>query len=583
MRFYRVAKIGTNNLVVAPTVTVLSPTNGAVLTGDVLISVSYASSLYVDAIRLFVDGEEVGMQFGSETNFVVNTCQFANGSHKIHAVVGNSTGAETTDVASDYEENYGVSPIMSVTFDNFITDYRGRLRFQDPVENETNRFTANFATYADWTLTITNESGDAVHTVTGTGFSMEYLWDGTGDGGANLPPGGYGVVLSATESSFSALALMTSKMPKLISDAIAKGEKSYFVKHPPLPPPLNKLRGPQPPIEVPISEKHLELAAEIQVESQKGLSALSGGVTVNATGDSDSGGQTTVLRPLPSVWFGSIGKSGVAYQGNHQPTGVTFGLNTRPDDGLFDEVSLNVTPGPYPKLRAAHKIAVHYHQVMTQVGFRPKFYRGNFDLTASHLRSPQYGGSGIFNDVNIGLLIGHGVYGITPDWTISGSGPLQSYYPVWSGGNGYDWVRLSEFGFGGPNLRWMAMLSCNNLQDDVYLDCYDKEALPIGDDFHLLCGSKTPVFIVSDFGIRYSFALTGRDPSVTPRLTIKEAWFFAGSQTQFRQPNNTQRTVVFRVIGWPNNLDSDDLINYQQPDSGNPADIDYRDLQVTPW
>lgn len=174
MRFYRVVQTDTNDLANAPRVSVLSPTNNAVLTGDITVSVTVTSSLDVASIRLYVDGQEVGYQIDEATNFVVNTCQFGNGSHKMFAIVENSSGSETTDETADLVANYGISAAVSATFDNFITDYRGKLRFQDPDETETNRFTANFAAYAEWTLTITNQNGVAVRTVTGTNFNMEF-------------------------------------------------------------------------------------------------------------------------------------------------------------------------------------------------------------------------------------------------------------------------------------------------------------------------------------------------------------------------------------------------------------------------
>ena len=83
------------------------------------------------------------------------------------------------------------------------------------------------------------------------------------------------------------------------------------------------------------------------------------------------------------------------------------------------------------------------------------------------------------------------------------------------------------------------------------------------------------------FGIDYGNALTGTSTIVTPRLTIKEAWFFAGRRTQGVQPGGGDRTVIFRVAGWPNNF-TDDLATYQDPNSGNPADITFEDRQVHP-
>jgi hypothetical protein len=178
-----------------------------------------------------------------------------------------------------------------------------------------------------------------------------------------------------------------------------------------------------------------------------------------------------------------------------------------------------------------------------------------------------------------------------PDFTISLSGPLQSYTPIYKTGNNfYDWFRVSNGDFGGSfrdvngiihsgNMRWMCILTCNNLQEDAYLDMYDKEVLPITDDLHLLLGCKTTSYMVSNFGGRFGHALTGLFTSPTPQRTIMEAWFYAGVESQgFLNPT---MPVVFRVAGWPNCF-GDFVDNYQIPDSGNPADIDKIDRRVFP-
>ena len=103
---------------------------------------------------------------------------------------------------------------------------------------------------------------------------------------------------------------------------------------------------------------------------------------------------------------------------------------------------------------------------MGDANYRLKFYKGNFDcIRGRTCASSSKGGSSIFNNVNVGLLIGHGVCSADSsgghDFTISASGPFQSYFPVLEGGSGYNWVRLSEFDFGssGVNgLRWMSIL-----------------------------------------------------------------------------------------------------------------------------
>lgn len=124
------------------------------------------------------------------------------------------------------------------------------------------------------------------------------------------------------------------------------------------------------------------------------------------------------------------------------------------------------------------------------------------------------------------------------------------------------------------------MLTCNNLHDDVdsnYTDMYDKEVLPITDNLHLLLGCKTTSHMVSNFGWRFGQALTGTFSSPTPQLSVLESWFYAGRESQFI--DNPSGPVVFRVAGWPNNF-ADFLDNFQDPDSGNPADIEFRDSIV---
>lgn len=585
MRYYRAVQTATNDLASAPVVTVDSPANNSTVTGYATISVGVTSSLTVNSLRLFVDGEEVGYQDDTATNFVINTCQFGNGVHKIHVVAENSSGSETTGTASDVVENYGVSPAITVTFDNFVTDFRGKLRRQDPALYETNRFTAKFASYADWTLSITNQSGVAVRTVTGSGSSMDYTWDGTDDNSLTPASGGYGVVLSASTSS-SSMMQMQQSLPFAMQDAIANGESTFLIEQPPLPPGLEYV-SPQNElsktsfIEMAIPTEYFALAYDIPQASRLNFASFGGGMTLSATGDSGSGGQTTVLHPMPSLWFAYIGTVGIVYQGNH-PDNVAYGLDKRPSNGLLGRVTLNVTPGSYGPLKTAKKIEFGFSKYMDDAGYRLKFSKGDSDVHAADLRKASKGGSNIFNNVDIGLLIGHGTYGsgTSPaDYTIAGSGPKQSYYPVYTGGTGYDWVRFSEFDFGkagAGGLKWMCMLTCNNMVNSVFQDCYNKEVLPINDNLHLLCGAKTSVYITSNFGLKYAAYLTGFH---TDRVGIKDAWFAAGHASQGINP---AVSVTFRVAGWPACF-GDDLVNYSAPDSGNPADITFVDEKVTTW
>ncbi len=591
-RFYRVVQTDSNVLADAPQVSMTSPTGGAVLTGDAMVSVSVASALGVDIIRLYVDGAEVAYAGAGGTNFTINTCQFANGPHVIFAVAASSSGGETTDEANDIAIGYGISPLTRVSFANLITDYRETFRVQDTAYGETNTFSADFATNVGWSLTITNTSGQEVRTITGTGTRMVVIWNGTDDSGATLPAAGYGAVLSATQAasppkvvsppgggppSPQAIGATSNGSAAGQAEGDAAGSMAIF---PPLPPvlvdgvwlPWEDVFGP-----VPI----LPVAPTVLDEAQ--ASGTPRGPLGFAPQDSPQSDppstQTTALEPLPSVWFGTIGTVGVAYQGNHPS--VRWPPQMAPPNGLFGYVTLNTgyPAGAYGPLKTPHTIANAFGTFMQDVGYRLALLNGDSGVNPLDLRGPYYGGNGIFDDVNLGLLIGHGVYGRSPDYNISEDGPLQSYYPVYTGAAGYDWVGLSEFDFGSssPNLRWMSILSCNNLVDSVYQDCWDKEVLPVSDTLHLLCGANSSVFMVQTFGIFYYAALTGGGGK--PRQTVINAWFYAGANTQGRQPGGPHATVILRVIGWPNCF-GDDLVNYQDPDSGDPADITYQDETV---
>ncbi len=294
-----------------------------------------------------------------------------------------------------------------------------------------------------------------------------------------------------------------------------------------------------------------------------------------------AGAATNTLIPLRFVY--NRGTVGFASQGHHP--GFGFGNNNRPANGLGGLVTLNGNPGitgAFPPILAPPRIFYGFYNTLRGAGYQCEFYKKDNQLTANELRGPQFGGTNIFNKVNIGLLVGHGVYGTTPDFTISLSGPLETYYPIYkSGVNSYDWVRFTQFKFGssGSNLRWMGMLSCNNMIESCYDDMYNKELLPIGNNLHLLLGSSSVIFVASNFGDEYALALTGL--AGVQRLSVADAWFYAGTRSQGFQTNAVKKTVTFRVAGWLNCL-SDDLENYSVPNSGNPADITSINLQVFP-
>jgi hypothetical protein len=583
-RFYRVVVTGTNSGV-QPQVAVLSPANNSVLSDYVSINVGVTSVMSVVAIRLFVDGQEAGHQLYPNTNFVINTAQFPNGPHKLFAVAETMEGAETTLEPTSFINNFNASPGVNVTFDNFIYDCRASARFLEPTNGETITFRANFADYSDWTLTISNSSAVIVRTTSGTGSSMKFVWDGKDNSSNDLSADFYSATLAAATSTNSppAPAPSTNPPPPSINGgesasltvdngggapvwyptdaagAILAGWDYYFTPPPPLPPKLAEQLGPQPWTAVPVSWQSL---------------LQTGGEGASLMTASAGSGATTLIPPRV---VRSMGTMALAYQGHHPSTG--FGTANRPPNGLTGRVQLNGNngiTGAFGPIRSCSRIMFGFQSTLEQAGYRLGWGRANDNVSASDLRGSQFGGTNQFNKYNIGLLIGHGVFGSDNnsgiDFTVAG-GTKLTYFPIWKTGNStYDWVRFNEhrFGTSGSALRWMAILSCNNMIDHCYDDMYLKGVLPIGNNLHLLNGSASTVYIVSNFGWQYGSALTGLNG--VARRSVKDAWFYAGNLSQGHQTNSPKKDVFFRVAGWPNCF-SDDLISYSTPNSGNPANI----------
>lgn len=589
MRFYRVVEIAANNAS-KPTVTITSPAQGATLSDTFTANLSISSSLPVESVRLFVDGGEAALRLASATEFSLNTCEFPNGERTLLAVVRNSSGGETTEEVLTYVENVAPSALRNLTFQNYISQFRVSRRVLEPSESETARFVAQFGGYSDWTLRITNASGVVVRTVSGTDSRLDFVWNGRGDGGATLPVGYYGAELSAVPSAQPPPAPGGegegegggTPAPASARQAFAMGLSSYFMKPPPMPPvkkgdqwyPWEEVFEPLPAIEVKLPDGYAPKSAEL---------AGAGG---NAFGP-EAQGQTTGIGPIR---VGLSGSFVIAYQGHH-PQGTSFPASSLPSDGIIGTVSLNAGPGAFPKLRSLRNISLGLESVLSRAGFRLVNRLEDDGLTLNHLNGVPYGGRGALNEANLAFLCGHGVYGTEPDFTISASGPLQTYYPIYQTGNNfYNWFRMSNGDFGGSfrdvnnaiqpgRMRWMCILTCNNLQEAAYDDMYNKEVLPITDDLHLLLGCKTTSYMVSAFGAAFGHALTGTFVSPTPQRSLAESWFYAGVQTQGAL--NPSLPVVFSVSGWPNCF-SDFVDNFQVPDSGNPADIDIIDRQVFP-
>lgn len=580
-RFYRVAKIGTNTAP-APFVTISSPANGATVSGDLTISVTATSALPVLDIALFVDGQEMPSS-DDGTNFVINTSEWPNGSHVLFATA--RAASALTGVPNQTGVTYGwkVSPYRNVTFSNYVSELSFSEPFFEPSLGQTQRVTAVFSANSSWTLQVLDVSDNPVRTATGTGKTMTFAWDGKGNGGASIPDGVYFYQVSATQTSGGAAAPGGGSggggsPPSPGMAAMAAGQTSYFIRPPPLPPvkqggkwyAWEDLFGPQPPIEIRIPEEELETFNK-SISPTKSSVMLAGG-----TGAAMAAAASTTKapkRPPISPGKGVVSIFGIAYW--TFPGGRT---NQPPPNGLpGGTVSLDGQAGgawiasPVPDFALA---AQGFSKVMTDKRWKMGFHKSDNNLTKNELIRNDlagYSGSNLFNRVNLGLFMSHGNFGTTLDFSPAAGQSKQTYFPAGGNNPPNSWIRLSDFRFG-DNLRWMAILACNSLQEDAYQTMYNKMVLPIGDEnqawsnqLHLLMGCRTYAAVSAQMGERWAKKMTGG--AFSSAQTIAEAWYSTGRETYQGQRRFGIFTndLYFKVVGWDTTM-GDRLNLYTIPD-----------------
>jgi hypothetical protein len=600
MRFYRVVDKGTNAGSI-PKVRITSITNGASLSGQAVISVTVTSSLPVVTTVLYVDGQKMDSS-DDGTNFVINTCEWLNGSHVIYATAKAQSTLPGPSGPYPITIGRGVSPYVNVTFNNLISEVAFSQPFFEPSLGQTQQVTAIFAANVNWTLKMLDESSNAVRTVTGSGISLSYDWDGTGDGGTNLPDGVYYYLITA-QTNGQPFALMSSMASSSLSSArklssVSEDEPVQLWALAPesLEPPLPFAIYPTgfntngfEFFEATASEMKTLTAAVVADERpakankagkfMASASSATGGPTSDAANFPSP--QTTVAptRPPTKPVKNSVGLFGVAYFDHLTTNSWAVPKNGLQLPGNGGKIKIensynNVDLYPIPSAAAC---ADRFVSKLQSKGWKLGFKKGSSDFSVNDLIQNSLGGNDLFGTVNLGLFIDHGSYGTTIEHHIWMAQSLQTYFPSANPSDASNpWIALSEFGFGGGNLRWMAILACNSLHDDQYQSIVNHGVFPLGSENHLICGFATVGDISEEIGEIWAKKMTGTIFSSAE--SVKDAWFDAGHDQYHYATNLIVGTVIFRVAGWDNCLD-DTLKNYPGSTSGT---LDFRDRQVYP-
>jgi hypothetical protein len=590
-RYYRIVNKGTNDGE-PPYIVITSPTNNSVLSDQITVSVVATSSMPVINIKLFVDGQEMDRSEDG-TNFVINTCEWPNGPHVLFAT---AKAQSTFSGPSGYFPitiGRSVSPYMNVTFDNLISRVAFSQEFFEPSLGQTQQVTASFAANVDWTLQMINEDSNVVRTVTGSGISLAYNWDGTGSGGTNVPAGVYYYVISAQTNGQAYIPpQQTNDPPEDPPQLFAMALDGYSSAAPLfLYPP-----GMETNDMLVFESTYAEMAPERLSSAQFSVASSGSEGQYESQGASSAASQSTTAptRP-PTAPVNNVANTNA--QGSPQTNNYAIGFydfqnpvtKNNPRNGLqpiSSQVHLNgcssCSSWTYHPIPEANMNSVNMIQTMKKLGWKLAFQKFNELLPVQSMRrsDQSIGGGEIFTQATIGILMGHGDYGSDLDYSPgSGGGSYQTYVtsgcPSDGAGNS-SWLRLCQFGFGG-NLKWMAILACNSLPDPNWNSMLSHGAIPLKET-HLLCGTTNIAALGENIAAYWG------ENMIKKKQSIKDAWFNAG-KAQYKEaaPGALTNSIGFRVTGYPECID--DTVATNTPPSSpspTPGGLTKRDSQVYP-
>ena len=590
MRFYRVVLTGTNTGS-NPTITITSPTNGVTVSSNLTVTVSASSSQLLVQTILYVDGQEMPPS-DDGSNFVINTCEWWNGQHTLFAVAKSQSTLEGNP--HDPQPTYGrtASSYVNVTFNNLISEVAFSQPFFEPSLGQTQQVTANFAANCDWTLQIQDVNGNTVRNASGNGTSMSFNWDGTGDGETNIPDGVYHYVISAETNGATGGAMMSmsssglsSLAPAAIDESSelwvisADGNDATPLKIYPVDFDTNGMTI------ISATPSEIDAARESVLSDSSSVMDSEGSFSPNNSSSSSSSPQSTAapVRPPNNPVKNAVGTIGIAYQ-QYLPQG--FGITHGPRTGwpypvqpqyVAIDGSSATSSLYFDYLIAAKTIGDNFSLAMKNGGWKTMFNKGNDTVTYTDLKKTSLGGNSIFNNVNFGVLLGHGSYSTTAE----DDNIKYSYFWLWNSHNNgiantATPMRFADFDFGGSDptngLRWMTIIACNLLNHTDFNSMNNNFRLPINDNLHLLNGvaGAFPGFNAA-IGTYYATNLLGN-------ATIQQAWINAG-KTAYSGFNLGSSAITFVTAGWPDCF-SDTLSSYSSPDSGDT--IQYQSTQVYP-
>jgi Big-like domain-containing protein/uncharacterized protein DUF6345/flagellar hook capping protein FlgD len=594
-RFYRIFWRGTNTAPTNPTISITAPTNGSTVSGELTISINASSDQIITERKLYVDGQLMKPSPDS-TNFTINTCEWPNGPHTLFATVKSQSALE--GIPTDTSVTYGraVSPYLTVTFDNLITKLAFSQWFFKPSLSQTQIVSASFTLPSNWTLEIQNADSNTVRTVTGSGETLGYAWDGTGQGDTNLPAGVYTYLItaatngappsppsgggggtndpppspgsaSASSSSASSESSGDGWYPRTARQATAAGWSSYFIDYPPLPPYRSNgvwvVPDQQPPTEVPLNSEQTYTASSSSSFSMDSLTPDANTPTSQATRGPE--------RPPTAAVRDAVGTFGMGWQ--VYPGGVVFPAipSGFPLPLQFVKVDTNHTVEGFGDLSDATILENNFMVEMMKHAYDPAL------ILNSRRFQPVMLQTNIFNQVNLALILLHSSFANTAEST---STMLHIYLRFWDayGTKATSNVKMDQLSLGAPGtngLKWVAFACCSSMRDQNWDSMKGFQKLPINNDLHLMLGASTVMTAAPNLGKLWA-------SNMLAGVSVEESWYSAG-QGSYRNGQETNNIVInFDVAGWPNCFNDGIGDTAKIPASGDQNDIDKHSRNVFP-
>ena len=171
-----------------PPFQIIGVNNGDTLSGDMSIAVNVYSDRGL--LTLGVDGVDVSSSniildpSQNSTGFSLETSAFPNGPHTITV-----------------RDAFGVTDTRTVTFSNILSNLNYNPMF-DTTAGVTDignvcHITGTFSSPQSWTVSITDDSNNAVNTFSGSGTTIDVNWNGTNSAGQVMPADDYLVTITS--------------------------------------------------------------------------------------------------------------------------------------------------------------------------------------------------------------------------------------------------------------------------------------------------------------------------------------------------------------------------------------------------